>query len=227
MEMTRERISFTFDPKDMLLSLQMGFSFVRAALACAILERTYGLEPSSETTAPRYLKLVTVPNFCPFTFISLWMPLALFVISLVFSALISILYLVQILSRLSTRASSSCSSSASASMLSANRRSVIFQPPMITFPSCSSRVPGMIRSRKLLKSVGDRRHPCFTPTVVLNLSPMLLFIWTALVPLSKSCSMVRIRFALIMYFRMVAHKAACHTLSKAFLKSMKTWYRFC
>ena len=40
MEMTRERISFTFDPRDMLLSLQMGFSFVRAAVACAILERT-------------------------------------------------------------------------------------------------------------------------------------------------------------------------------------------
>ena len=108
--MTRERISFTFYPRDMLLSLQMGFSFVRAAVACAILERTSGLEPSSETTAPRYLKLVTVPNFCPFTFISLWMPLALFVISLVFSALISILYIVQVLSRLSTRASSSCSS---------------------------------------------------------------------------------------------------------------------
>ena len=35
------------------------------------------------------------------------------------------------------------------------------------------------------------------------------------------------RFALILYFRMVAHKAACHTLSKAFLKSMKIWYRFC
>ena len=30
--------------------------------------------------------------------------------------------------------------------------------------------------------------------------------------------MVRTRFALIMYFRMVAHKAACHTLSKSFLK---------
>ena len=27
--------------------------------------------------------------------------------------------------------------------------------------------------------------------------------------------MVRTRFALILYFRMVAHKAACHTLSKA------------
>ena len=35
-------------------------------MACAILERTSGLEPSSETTAPRYLKLVTVPNFCFF-----------------------------------------------------------------------------------------------------------------------------------------------------------------
>ena len=89
--------------------------------------------------APRYLKLVTVPSFCPFTFISLWMPLALFVISLVFSPLISILYLVQVLSRLSTRASSSRSSSARASMSSANRRLVIFLPPMLTFPSCSSR----------------------------------------------------------------------------------------
>ena len=39
--------------------------------------------------------------------------------------------------------------------------------------------------------------------------------------------MVRTRFALILYFRMVTHKAACHTLSKAFLKSVKTWCRFC
>ena len=30
--------------------------------------------------------------------------------------------------------------------------------------------------------------------------------------------MVRTRFALILYFRMVAHKAACHTLSKAFFE---------
>ena len=118
-EMTRERISFTFDPRDMLLSLQMGFSFVRAAVACAVLERTSGLEPSSETTAPSYLKRVTGPNFCPFTCISLWMPLTLFVIGLVFSALISILYLVQVFSRLFIRASSSCSSSARASMSSA------------------------------------------------------------------------------------------------------------
>ena len=40
--------------------------------------------------------------------------------------------------------------------------------------------------------------------------------------------MVRTRFALIhvLYFRIVADKAACHTLSKALLKSVKTWYRF-
>ena len=38
--------------------------------------------------------------------------------------------------------------------------------------------------------------------------------------------MVRTRFALILYFRIVAHKAACHTLLKALLKSMKTWFRF-
>ena len=37
--------------------------------------------------------------------------------------------------------------------------------------------------------------------------------------------MVQTRFALPFYFRLVAHKAACQILSKAFLKSMKTWYR--
>ena len=33
--------------------------------------------------------------------------------------------------------------------------------------------------------------------------------------------MVQTRFALMLFFCMVAHKAACHTLSKAFLKSIK------
>ena len=35
--------------------------------------------------------------------------------------------------------------------------------------------------------------------------------------------MIWIRFVLMLYFFMVAHKAACQTLSKAFLKCMKTW----
>ena len=183
MEMTRECISFTFDPRDML-SLQMGFNFVRAVMACAIIERTSGLELSSETTTPRYLKLVTVPSFCPFTFISLWMPFALFVNSSVFSALIFILYVVQVLSRYSTRTSSSCLSSARASMSSANGRFVILLAYMLTFPSCSSRASEMIRLRKMLTRMSDRRHPYLTPTVVLNHAPMLPFIWTALVALS-------------------------------------------
>ena len=73
----------------------------------------------------------------------------------------------------------------------------------------------MIRSRKMLKRMDHRIriHPCLTPTVVLNHSPLLPSIWTALVALSQICSVVRTRFALILHFRMVANKAACQTLS--------------
>ena len=46
----------------MFLSLQIGFSFVKAAVGCAIFERTSGMEPSSETTALWYMKLVQYPD---------------------------------------------------------------------------------------------------------------------------------------------------------------------
>ena len=62
MEMAKERICFTFDPKDMLLSLQIESSCVGDVVACAILERNSVFDLSSETIAPRYsryLKLVT------------------------------------------------------------------------------------------------------------------------------------------------------------------------
>ena len=39
--------------------------------------------------------------------------------------------------------------------------------------------------------------------------------------------MTWIGFVRMLYFFMVAHKAACKTLSKAFFKSMKTWSRSC
>ena len=71
-----------------------GFSLVNAAVVCAVLESISGLEPSSVITEPRYLKLVTVLSFCPFTLISVLMPLVLFVISLVFSALLNLTSLV-------------------------------------------------------------------------------------------------------------------------------------
>ena len=89
MDVTRERISRILELREVLLSIQIGFSLVNAAVACAILESISLLEPSSVTTEPRYLKLVTVSSYCPFTLISVLMPLVLFVISLVFSALIS------------------------------------------------------------------------------------------------------------------------------------------
>ena len=52
---------------------------------------------------------------------------------------------------------------------------------------------------------------------------MLLLKRTELVALSQRFLMTRIRLVLMVYFFTVAHKAACQTLSKAFLKSMETW----
>ena len=60
MDVTRERISHTLELREILLSFQTGFNIVNAAVVCAILESISGLEPSSVTTEPRYLKLVTI-----------------------------------------------------------------------------------------------------------------------------------------------------------------------
>ena len=89
MDVTSEHISRILELREILLSIQTGFSLVNADVVCAILESISGLEPSSVITESRYFKLVTVSSFCPFTLISVLMPLVLFVISLVFSALIS------------------------------------------------------------------------------------------------------------------------------------------
>ena len=67
MNVTRERISRILELRKMRLLFQTGFSLVNAAVVCAILKGIPGLEPSSDTTEARYLKLVTVSNFCPFT----------------------------------------------------------------------------------------------------------------------------------------------------------------
>ena len=87
--MTRKRISGILKLGEMLLSFLTDFGLVNAAVLCANLESISGLEPSSDTTQPWYLKLVTVSSFFPFTLISLLMLLQLFVINEVFSALIS------------------------------------------------------------------------------------------------------------------------------------------
>ena len=84
MGVTRERISRILELREILLSIQTDFSLVNAAVACAILQSNSGLEPSSVIIEPRYLKLVTVLSYCPFTSIYVLKPLVLFVISLVF-----------------------------------------------------------------------------------------------------------------------------------------------
>ena len=101
MEMNRECINFTFDPRNRCYLLSF---FMRDYVACAILEKTSGLKPSCKKTAVWYLKRVTLPSFCSFTLISLWVSLALSFVAW---------------------ASSSSSSSARASTPSANRRLVI------------------------------------------------------------------------------------------------------
>ena len=90
MDVTRKHISCILELREILLSFQTGFNLVNAAVVCAILGSISGLEPSSVISEPRYLKLVTVSSYCPFILISVLMPLMLFVIGLVFSALISI-----------------------------------------------------------------------------------------------------------------------------------------
>ena len=71
----------------------------------------------------------------------------------------------------------------------------------------------------MLKWVGESRHPCQTVTVVRNQSLMLLLKRTALMPLSERFFMTWIRLVPIYFFR-VTYKAACQTLSNAFLKSV-------
>ena len=67
MDVTTEHISRILELREILLSIQIGFRLVNAAVACDTLESISGLEPSSVISEPRYLKLVTVLSFCQFT----------------------------------------------------------------------------------------------------------------------------------------------------------------
>ena len=70
MDVTREHISRILELKETLLLFQTDFNLVNAAVVSTIPESISGLDPSSDTTEPRDLKLVTVSSFCPFTLIS-------------------------------------------------------------------------------------------------------------------------------------------------------------
>ena len=70
-DVTKERTSHIVELREILRLFQTGFKLVNAAFVCAVLESISGLEPSSVITEPRYLMLVTVSGYCPFTLISL------------------------------------------------------------------------------------------------------------------------------------------------------------
>ena len=174
MDVTREHISCILELREYsLLSLQTGFNLVNAAVVCAILESILGLEPSSVITEPRYLKLVTVSIFCPFTLISVFMPLVFFVISLVsrywspchrlWRLCLDVQLILPVL--LPLLLSHRChQQSGDWWLLCPNTYGALW--------SCKTSV--MILSRNMLKRVGGSRHTCRTPTAVRNQSPMML-----------------------------------------------------
>ena len=63
-DMTSEGISLIFELRTIFLSFQMVLSFARAAVVWADLASTSGLDPSSATIAPKYLKLSTQGSKC-------------------------------------------------------------------------------------------------------------------------------------------------------------------
>ena len=130
--MTRARISLTLELSWMFLSFHILFNLVMAAVACAVLARISGFEPTSEIIDPRYLKVDTVSSAWSLILMSFWMPFGLLVITLVLSAFISMPYFLEAVSKHSASASSSSSSPASPSMSSANRKLVMVLPPMLT-----------------------------------------------------------------------------------------------
>lgn len=99
-----------------------------------------------------------------------------------FSALISILYLMQVLSSLSPRLlvpSLPQQEHLCYWKLQTGHNSATYPNLFIMFFYTHGQIWSV--SEKMLLRVGDSRHPCLSPTVVLNHSPMIPFIWTALV----------------------------------------------
>ena len=81
----------------------------------------------------------------------------------------------------------------------------------------------MILYRNTFKRVGKSRHPCQTPTVVRNQSPMPLLKRTATSGLVTEVFDDSDKVGVDVVLFHGCPQAACQTLSKALLKSTKTW----
>ena len=108
--------------------------------------------------------------------VSVLMPLVLFVISWVFSALICMPYTMEASSRWFTNLISYCPCPARLSMSLAKCKFVIVLPLILAIPSWSSSASAIILSKKMLKKVGESRYPWPTPIVVQNHYPMLSWV---------------------------------------------------
>ena len=86
----------------------------------------------------------------------------------------------------------------------AKRKLVMSRLPMLKLPSWSSSASQMIFSSKILKRVGESIHPCRTPAVVLNHSPVLPLSRSALWALSYRFSVARMMLALMLPIRLRA-----------------------
>ena len=66
--MTSDLINLILELSEMLLSFQIGFSFVSTAVVCAVLAIISCFEPSSVMMEPSYLKVLTDSSFFPIGF---------------------------------------------------------------------------------------------------------------------------------------------------------------
>ena len=164
----------------MCLSFQIIFSWDIAYVVYAILDRISGFEPSPVTIIRRYLNWLTVSSLLSLILMSPLLLSALFVIPFVFLELISMPNALAVLSRC-------LMSSFSYSLLpprplisSANCRLVMTLPPILMVPAWSCRISFISLSKKMLKRVGESKHPYHTPVEVWNHFPNLPLFMMAL-----------------------------------------------
>ena len=148
MKIINDRSILTFVQSFMFLSFQI--SFASAAVACARREGISGLDPSSVTTAPKCLNLLTVSSACSLTVMSFVTPSALLraMIFFLFSVLISIPYAFEVLTRCFIKVFRSVFVPVWLSKSSANRGLAMILPLILTVPSRSPSASDIILSRR-------------------------------------------------------------------------------
>ena len=154
----------TFELREIFLTFQMVFSLPSAAVVRAILD--FGTLIFDDCARPDILETVNLVQF--FTVNpDVKVPFVLLVISFVFSVLTFMPKAAEILSRRSTREASSVSFPARPLMSLAKRKLVIVLPPTADCSLVIS-VSVILFSTKKLRKDGKSKHPCLTPTEVLD-----------------------------------------------------------